>query len=36
MNIPLNITFWGEYFGMCIDMFDINWMVSFREEAKNK
>ncbi len=36
VTMPLNITFWGEYFGMCIDKYDINWMISFREETKNK
>lgn len=29
--MPLNITFWGEYFGMFADKFGINWMISFSE-----
>lgn len=30
ISMPMGQTFWGEYFGMCIDQFGINWMVSFR------
>lgn len=26
-------TFWGDYFGMCTDKFDVNWMISFNENA---
>ncbi len=29
VKMPLQETFWGSYFGMCRDQFDINWMVSF-------
>ncbi|HET8864842.1 MAG TPA: VOC family protein [Gracilimonas sp.] len=25
--------FWGDYFGMCTDKFDVKWMVSFNKEA---
>jgi PhnB protein len=32
VTMPLNITFWGEYFGMFTDKFGINWMVSYRVE----
>lgn len=32
ITMPVGDTFWGAYFGMVIDKFDINWMVSF--EAK--
>src|SRR5687768_17063659 len=28
-TMPMNATFWGDYFGMCTDKFDINWMISF-------
>jgi PhnB protein len=28
-NMPLEKTFWGAYFGMLTDKFDINWMVSY-------
>lgn len=33
--MPLNTTFWGEYFGMFADKFGINWMVSHRVEPKD-
>jgi PhnB protein len=29
VSMPMNKTFWGSYFGMCVDKFDIQWMVSF-------
>jgi len=34
VSMPMDITFWGSYFGMCTDKFDINWMISFGEEPK--
>lgn len=34
VTMPLNKTFWDEYFGMFTDKFGINWMVSFRENLK--
>jgi len=27
--MPMGDTFWGAYFGMCTDKFDINWMINF-------
>ncbi|MCG9972804.1 VOC family protein [Christiangramia crocea] len=27
--MPMDNTFWGSYFGMFTDKFDVNWMVSF-------
>jgi len=34
--MPMNKTFWGDYFGMFTDKFGINWMVSFNEaQQKN-
>jgi len=30
----MDTTFWGSYFGMCSDKFDINWMISFGEVPK--
>lgn len=27
--MPLDNTFWGAYFGMLVDKFEINWMISF-------
>jgi PhnB protein len=32
ITMPMANTFWGSYFGMCIDKYDIQWMVSFGEE----
>ena len=29
VTMPLENAFWGDYFGVCIDRFGINWMVSF-------
>jgi PhnB protein len=29
ITMPMNETFWGDYFGMFTDKFNINWMVSF-------
>jgi PhnB protein len=31
--MPMNKTFWGDYFGVFADKFGINWMVSFNEAA---
>ena len=31
VTMPMNKTFWGDYFGMFTDKFGINWMVSFHE-----
>ncbi len=32
--MPLNETFWGDYFGMLVDKFGINWMMSFNKNAQ--
>lgn len=29
INMPLDKTFWGAYFGMCTDRFGIQWMISY-------
>jgi PhnB protein len=34
-TMPMNKTFWGDYFGMCTDKFNINWMVSYNENREN-
>ncbi|HAO46312.1 MAG TPA: VOC family protein [Ferruginibacter sp.] len=34
ITMPMNATFWGDYFGMFTDKFGINWMISFHEEQK--
>lgn len=31
VTMPMEKTFWGDYFGMFTDKFGINWMVSFNE-----
>ena len=36
VSMPMNKTFWGEYFGMLADKFGINWMVSFNEAQQKK
>lgn len=36
VTMPMNKTFWGDYFGMFTDKFGINWMVSFNEAHQNK
>lgn len=35
VTMPLDNTFWGSYFGMCTDQFDVNWMISFGESQEN-
>lgn len=34
ITMPLADTFWGDYFGMFIDKFGINWMMSFNDKNK--
>ena len=34
VKMPMNQTFWGDYFGMVRDKFDINWMIGFNENPK--
>lgn len=29
ITMPMNNTFWGDYFGMFTDKFEINWLISF-------
>ena len=29
VDMPVNKTFWGAYFGMCKDKFGVNWMINF-------
>jgi len=33
VTMPMNQTFWGSYFGILSDQFEINWMISFVKEA---
>lgn len=32
VTMPMNNTFWGDYFGMFADKFGINWMVSYNAQ----
>ncbi len=34
ITMPMDQTFWGDYFGMCTDKFDINWMISYNENQQ--
>lgn len=33
VTMPMQDTFWGGYFGMCIDAFGIQWMVQWLKKA---
>ena len=35
VTMPLQTTFWGDYFGMWTDKFDVNWMISFAMPKQN-
>jgi len=30
-EMPMSRTFWGAYFGMCVDRFGIKWMINFSQ-----
>lgn len=34
ITMPMNKTFWGAYFGMFTDKFDINWMINHDENEE--
>jgi len=36
VTMPMNKTFWGDYFGMFTDKFGISWMVSFNEAQQKQ
>ena len=36
ITMPMEDTFWGDYFGMITDQFGINWMVGFNEKEQIK
>ena len=36
VEMPLNKTFWGAYFGMCRDKFGIQWMLSYTYPQNRK
>lgn len=31
IEMPMNKTFWGAYFGMCVDPFGIQWMINYAD-----
>lgn len=33
VTMPLSDTFWGDYFGMLVDKFGINWMISYNKNS---
>jgi PhnB protein len=33
VTLPLQKTFWGAFFGMCIDKYGINWMINYEENG---
>ena len=35
VTMPMDTTFWGDYFGMWQDKFGINWMMSFNENQQS-
>lgn len=35
VTMPLENTFWGDYFGLLTDRFGINWMISFNDQSHN-
>lgn len=35
ITMPMNDTFWGDYFGMFTDAFGVNWMISFPTGTKS-
>ncbi len=32
VKVPINMTFWGSYYGICIDKFGISWKVTMEPE----
>lgn len=36
VTMPMDNTFWGDYFGMFTDKFGINWMISYNENSIQK
>lgn len=34
ITMPLQETFWGAYFGMFVDKFNINWMMNYDDPSK--
>lgn len=34
VTMPMSDSFWGAYFGMCVDKFGINWMINYDANQK--
>lgn len=32
VKVPMNLSFWGSYYGICIDRFGINWKITAEEK----
>ena len=32
VKVPMNMTFWGSYYGICIDKFGINWKITLHSD----
>jgi PhnB protein len=32
IKVPMNLTFWGSYYGICIDKFGISWKITIESE----
>ena len=32
VKVPMNLAFWGSYYGICIDKFGINWKITTEEK----
>jgi len=32
IKVPVGFTFWGAYYGQCIDQFGINWKITLKAE----
>jgi len=36
ITMPMGDTFWGDYFGMCVDKFGISWMISYNAQQQQE
>jgi PhnB protein len=36
VEMPMNKTFWGAYFGMVADKFGVHWMINFQHSKSNQ
>lgn len=32
VKVPMNLAFWGSYYGICVDKFGINWKITTKEK----